>query len=186
MTLHGCGPALSRKGTMLKPYLAISGVLSATLLVGCATLHKTEHKAEFEQLVTVSIPVKSVPVIVSYQGGALYRVQVNNTLSTAISLVWDESTYVTTTGESVRILRIQDKNDLPRYPPAQQASSHISPQSQFQADFTGENWLDCARRDCAPQPKDNLKNARIYLTFDIKGKRVRWQGEVAFAPPRQP
>lgn len=171
---------------MLKPYLAISGVLSATLLMGCATLHKTEHKAEYEQIVTVFRPVKSVPIIVSYQGGAFYRVQVNNTLSTAINLVWDESAYVTTARESVRILRIQNKNDLPQYPPAQQASSHIPPKSQFQADFTGESWLDCARRNCTPQPKDGLKNARIYLTFSINGKRVRWQGEITFALPKQP
>jgi len=171
---------------MLKPYLAILGVLSTTLLIGCATFLKAEHKAEHEQVVTVFRPVKNVPIIVSYQGGAFYRVQVNNTLPTAINLVWDESAYVTTTGESVRILHLQNKNDLPRYPPAQQASSPIPPNSQFQADFTGEDWLDCARRGCTPQPKDGLKNARIYLAFNIKGKRVRWQGEVAFVPSRQP
>lgn len=167
---------------MLKPYLVISGVLSATLLIGCATF----HKAEYEQVITVFRPVKSVPITVSYQGGAFYRVQVNNTLPTAISLVWDESAYVTTSGESVRILHIQNKNDLPRYPPAQQAFSPIPPKSQLQADFTGEDWLDCEKRGCTPQPKDGLKNARIYLTFNIKGKRVRWQGEIAFVPPKQP
>ena len=171
---------------MLKLYLAISGVLSATLLIGCATFQKAEHAAEYEQIVTVSRPVKGVRVIVSYQGGALYRVQVTNTLPTAINLVWDESAYVTTTRESVRLLHIQNKNDLPRYPPAQQASSPILPDSQFQADFTAEEWLDCAKRGCAPEPKEGLKNARIYLAFSIKGKRVRWQGEIAFIPPKQP
>lgn len=167
---------------MLKPYLAISGVLSATLLIGCTALHKA---AEYEQIVTVARPVKSVPVTVSYQGGAFYRVQVSNTLPTAINLVWDESAYVTTTRESIRILHIRDKNSLPQYPPAQQASSLIPPDSKFQADFTGEEWLDCARRGCTPQPRNGLKNARIYLAFNIKGKQVRWQGEVAFVPPRK-
>lgn len=171
---------------MLKPYLAITGVLAAMLLVGCATFHKKDKEAEYEQVITVFRPVKSVPIIVSYQGGAFYRVQVNNTLPTAINLVWDESAYVTTTGGAVRILHIQNKNDLPRYPPAQQASSSIPPKSQLQADFTGEDWLDCARRGCTPQPKEGLKNARIYLAFNIKGKRVRWQGEIAFVPPKQP
>jgi len=167
---------------MLKSYLAISCVLSAALLTGCSTLQKAEH----EQIVTISKPIKSIPVTVSYLGGVFYRVQVNNTLPTAINLAWDESTYVTTTGESVRILHLHDKSELPQHAPAQQASSTIPPHSKFQADFTGEEWLDCARRDCTPQPKKNLKNARLYLAFNIKGKLVRWQGEIAFVPPKQP
>lgn len=167
---------------MLKLYLAISCVLSVALLTGCATL----HKAEQEQIVTVSKPVKSVPITVSYQGGAFYRVQVKNTLPTAITLVWDESTYVTTTGESVRLLHLHGKDNLPQHAPPLQAPSPIAPHSQFQADFIGDDWLDCAKRDCTPQPKVGLKNARIYLAFNIKGKRVIWQGEVAFVPPKQP
>jgi len=171
---------------MLKPYLAMSGVLSLTLLTGCATFLKTEHKPEREQLVSVLQPVKRVSVIVSYQGGPFYRVQVNNTLPIAIKLMWDESSYVTTTGESIRILHLQNKSDLPRYAPAQQASSSIPPGSQFRADFTGDDWLDCARRNCTPSPKNSLRKARIYLVFNIKGQRIRWQGEITFVPPKQP
>lgn len=187
---------------MLKPYLAISGMLSATLLIGCATPHKTEsktehkneyknenktaRKAEYEQIITVSRPIKSVPVTVNYQGGAIYRVQINNTLPSAINLVWDKSVYVTTTKEFIRILHIQNKNDLPPYPPPQQVVSLIPAGSQFQADFIGENWLDCVRRGCVPQPKQTHKSARVYLTFNIRGKRVRWQGKIAFVSPGQP
>jgi len=171
---------------MLRSYLAITGVLAAMLLVGCATFHKKDKEAEYEQVITVFRPVKSVPIIVSYQGGAIYRVQVNNNLKTAINLEWDESTYATTTKESIRLLHIQNRNDLPQHPPAQQAPSSIPPNSQFKADFTGDDWLDCAKRGCTPQPRNGIKNARIYLAFNIKGKRVRWQGEIAFVPPKQP
>lgn len=167
---------------MLKPYVAIACVLSVALLAGCSTL----PRAAQEQAVTAASSIKGVPISVSYQGGVLYRVQVNNTLPTAISLVWDESTYVTTTGNAVRLLHLPDRNDLPRQAPAQQAPSHLSAQSQFQADFTGDDWLDCARRNCTPQARDSLRHARIYLAFRIKGKVVRWQGEVAFAPPQKP
>ena len=183
---------------MLKTAIAILYVFSAGLLCGCATSSKTayeekteydhitgqEQKIALEQTVTVSSPVKNIPITVSYLGGVFYHVQVNNTLPIAINLAWDESTYVTTSGASVRILHVPNKNDLPQYPPAQQVSSAIPPNSQFQADFTGEDWLDCARRNCKPQPKNSVRNARIYLAFNIKGKRVRWQGEVSFAPPR--
>jgi hypothetical protein len=173
---------MSSTTAMLKSYLAILCILFVALLAGCETLPKIGH----EQTVTAVKPIKNVPIIVSYQGGVFYHVQVNNNLPTAINLVWDESTYVTTTGESVRLLHLQSKSDLPQYAPAQQVSSPISPNSQFQADFTGDDWLDCARRNCAPQPKNSVKNASLYLTFNIKGKRVRWQGEISFAPPKQP
>ena len=90
--------------TMLKSYLAILCAVSFVLLTGCATTAKTAHeqKTDHGQTVTVSSGVKSVRVAVNYQGGVFYHVQVNNSLPTSINLVWDESTYVTTTGESVR------------------------------------------------------------------------------------
>ncbi len=179
---------MSSIASVIKSYLAIGCVLFISLLAGCATSPNTEYgqKTEHEQTVTVSSPVKNVPVTVSYQGGVFYRVQVNNTLPTEISLMWDESSYVTTTGVSVRLLHLPNKNDLPQNPPAKQASTPIAPDSKFQADFTGDEWLDCARRNCKPQPKNISKNARIVLAFKIKGKRVRWQGEIAFAQARQP
>lgn len=167
---------------MLKSYLAISAVLAATLLVGCATI----QKAGYEQIVTELRRIESLPITVSYQGGAFYRVHLNNTLPDGISLIWDESAYVTTTGKTIRLLHIPNKSDLPQYPPAQQDASLITPNSQFQALFTGEEWLDCAKRGCTPQPKDSLKNPRIYLAISIKGKRFRWQGEITFVPPKQP
>jgi hypothetical protein len=132
---------------MLKPYLAALCALSVALLAACSAL----PRAAQEQTVTSFQPIKNVPVTVGYQGGVFYRVQVNNTLPSAISLVWDESTYVTTTGAAVRLLHLPDRNDLPQKAPAQQAPSHIPAQSQFQADFTGDDWLDCARRSCTPQ-----------------------------------
>lgn len=167
---------------MLNPYLAISVVLAATLLAGCATSHKVGH----EQIVTELKPIEDVPITVSYQGGVFYRVQLNNNLPDAIRLIWDECAYVTTTGKTIRILHIPNKNDLPQHPPAQQDASLIAPNSQFQAVFTGEEWLDCAKRGCTPQPKYGDRNARIYLAVSLKDKRIRWQGEIAFAPPKQP
>jgi len=183
---------------MLKPYLALSSILSSMLLIGCASLlkaeHKTEHKtgaaaapkAVFEQLVTVSRPITGVPIIVSYQGGVFYHVQVTNTLPTTIHLVWDESAYITTTKKSVRLLHLLKRSELPQSPPARQSPSVIPSGAQFQADLTGGDWLDCARRNCSPQPKNGLVNARINLLFKINGKPVKWQGEVAFVETRQP
>ena len=165
---------------MIKSVVALVCIFLVTQLTGCETLRQPDH----DQTITVSNPIKNVPITVSYQGGVFYRLEISNTLPTAITLLWDESNYVTTTGESVRILHLTDKNNIPKSVPAQQSSTPIPSNSKLEADFTGDEWLDCARRNCTPHPKNSVKKAGISLAFKIKGKRVRWQGEVAFAPPK--
>lgn len=165
---------------------------AAALLGGCALFDKAMHAqregsgGEYVQVVTVLKPIEGVPVLVSYQGNAVYRVQAGNTLPGVVNLLWDESAYVTTRGESVRILHLPGAGRSLREPPAQQAESPIAPGSQLTADFTGENWLEFSRSGAAPQPKDGSKKARLFLTFNIKGKRVEWRGEIAFQPARKP
>lgn len=161
----------------------VIAVLAVTvMLAGCSGLPKTEY----EQVVTVLKPIEKVPVTVTFQGGVFYRVKVTNTLPTSISLVWDESVYVNTSGESVRLIRILDRQNLPSNLEARQADSPIAPGSQLQADFAGESWIEFARRGGMPKPKDNFRKARIHLIFNINGRRVDWRGEVAFVPKKQP
>ena len=147
---------------------------------------KHKPKVELQQVVTVSTGITNVPIIVSYQGGVFYRVQLKNNLKTEINLVWDASTYVTTTGKPIRLLHIRSKNELPKRSPAHQMSTRIAPNSKFQADFTGVSWLNCAKVNCKPKPKNGVKNAKMILTFNIKGKRVKWQGEISFTSIKQP
>ncbi|MBI4937198.1 MAG: hypothetical protein HY846_03110 [Nitrosomonadales bacterium] len=173
----------------------VIGLLAATLLAGCARLQnikgelasgQNQDEQKFDHFVTASRAIPGVSVWVTYQGGAVYHLEVGNTLPNVISLLWDESVYVDTKGESVRILHIPKMSDLPRDPPAQQASPPIAPDSRFRADFIGEKWLDAVRRGASPTPRDSTKKARLYLAFSIKGKRVEWQGEITFVPPRKP
>ena len=167
----------------------VAVMCAALLLTACAGLfdlagkQASLRKEEYKQQVTVLKPIEGVSVLVSYQGGAIYRVQVNNTLSRVINLVWDESAYVNTHGESIRLIHLPRRGDLARDPPAQQAALPIAPGTQLQTEFIGESWLDSARRGAMPTPKDGLKKARLYLTFNIKGKHVLWRGEVTFSAP---
>ncbi len=177
-------------GVTLKFHPAILTALSIMLLMGgCSLLpkfeSKPESKPEYTQVITVAKPIKGVPITVSYLGGAVYRVQVSNNLKNEIKLMWDESAYGTTTKESIRLMQVYDKHKLPQHPPAQQPPSLISPNSQFQADFTGDDWLACVRAGCSPQPRNDAKGARIYLAFYIKGKKTKWQGKITFAPPKE-
>lgn len=158
-------------------------LLFAVLLAGCAGFQVSgQQEAEYEQIISVLKPIERLSVVVSYQGGVFYRVQVKSGLADAVSLKWDESVYVNTAGESVRLVRIQDKNNLPAQIYLPQAASPIAPGTRLSADFIGENWLEFARSGATPKPKEAARKARIYLAFIIKGRRVDWQGEIVFVP----
>jgi len=181
----------------VKSYLPIACIFFAMLLSACTTGNYKQPVLEPQpeqqldqvpvallnhgQTITTSKPIRNVPISISYLGSAIYHVQVNNTLQSEITLLWDRSSYLTTTGESVRLLRL-DLDNIPVTAPARQADSAISPHEQFQADFSGDDWLDCARRKCSPRAKNTLKTATIFLTFKINRKTIRWQGSIAFAP----
>lgn len=169
-----------------KFYVAVATLAVAVMLAGCSGLPIDRKKVEYEQVVTVLKPIEKVPITVSFQDGVFYRVKVNNNLPTSINLVWDESVYVNTSGESVRLIRILDRQNLPSKLYLQQADSPIAPGSQLQADFAGESWIEFARRGGIPKPRDSFRKARIHLLFNINGKRVDWRGEVVFMPKKQP
>ncbi|HEU0282799.1 MAG TPA: hypothetical protein VFQ99_03375 [Gallionella sp.] len=169
-----------------KFYIAVATLAVAAMLAGCSELSSNRRKVEYEQVVTVLKPIDKVPITVSFQDGVFYRVKVNNNLPTSINLVWDESAYVNTSGESVRIIRVLDRQNLPSNLELPQADSPIAPGSQLQADFAGESWVEFARRGGMPKPRDNFRKARIHLLFNINGRRVDWRGEVVFVPKKQP
>ena len=176
----------------------VAVLLITTLLAGCPSVPGTGNpenpgspvssvppSAKAAQTISAVTPIKGVEVKVDYQDGVFYRVKVHNTRPSEIKLRWDESTYVSTDGRAVRILRVDNRSNLPEYATARQPSTPIASGAEFASEFTGEEWLSCARRNCSPTPKDRLAHAQIYLTFEIKGKQVRWQGDVVFTPPNQ-
>lgn len=155
-------------------------VLIALLVTGCAT-----PKSQSAQSIKTITPIKQVDVQIMYEGGVFYKLKVNNALPYNIRLLWDESTYVTTDGKAVRILGIDNRLFLPEHAPAQQRAASIAAGDTFSSTFTGEEWLECARRNCAPKPRDSTSTAKIILAFEIKGKRSRWLSEVTFHPVKK-
>lgn len=158
---------------------SLTGLLSASLLAGCAGIFSSEH---FLPLVTEQKHIPDVSVIVSHKADGIYQVQVLSKLPGTISLQWNGSVYVNTAGEAVRLIHIPNLDNFPDRAPTAQTPSAISRRVRFNTHFAGESWLDFARRGVTPRPKDKENKARIYLAFEIKGKRVYWKGEVAFLP----
>lgn len=148
-------------------------LLLVCLLVACA-------KPGFSPLVTEQKTITDVSVIVTYQDDGIYQVQVDNYLPDTISLQWSHSAYVNTAGDTVRLIHIPDTTHFPDETPGTQAASTIGRGVKFKTNFVGESWIDFSRRGVTPRPKLNENTARLYLAFDINGKRTYWTGEVAF------
>lgn len=158
-------------GTKHMRYLA--GLLLVTLMAGCAS-------TQYSQQVTDQKTIPNVLVTVSYRDNGVYQVKVANKLPVNIELLWDSSAYLTTGGVTVRLINLQDKDSFPDDAKMAQVSTAIAAGEKVKIYFVGESWIDFARRGVTPRPKDSLTKAKIYLAFNIDGKRIYWKGDVAF------
>jgi len=156
------------------------------MLSGCAGIpelaggaDKNDGTEDWGQLITVLKPIDNLPILVTYEGGIRYKVRASNMTGNMIKLIWDDSAYVSTGGQSIRIVHIPG-NELPSNGFCQQSSSPIAPYSELRTSFSGDRWIELVKSGGMPMPKDNFRKGRIYLTFEIKGQRVNWQGEVTF------
>lgn len=147
------------------------------LLAGCAEL---PGSVQYQPLVTEQKSIPQVSVTVSYKEDGIYQVEVDNDLPGTISLQWNSSTYVNTGGDATQLIHIQNLDNFPANVPKKQIPSPIASGARLNTHFVGESWIDFARRVVSPRPRDAENKARIYLSFNIKGKLVYWTGDVAF------
>ncbi|MDH4284973.1 MAG: hypothetical protein OEV35_06605 [Gallionellaceae bacterium] len=153
----------------------LSSIVFAALLAGCAGV-------KYSPMVTEQKSLPDVSVRVSHQADGIYRVQVRNNTSDNITLQWSYSAYVTTGGETIRLINIPDPDHFPEGVPTEQVPSMVVRGGRLTTWFVGESWIDYARRGVMPRPRDSESKAGIYLGFIIKGKKVYWKGEVSFVP----
>lgn len=189
LRMNNTAPAQLSASALVRPryWALLLGMLFT--LSGCAELGvpkgiTTPRSSDYEQVITVLNPIENLPISISHEEGIRYHVRIRNTSATLYKLIWDDCTYVSTSGISIRLVRIYGK----KYPDnlhAPQASSPIAARSEFQADFSGDRWIELAMEGGVPKPKDALRKGRFSLVFEVKGKRVEWQGEMAFIPKKQ-
>jgi hypothetical protein len=48
--------------------------------------------------------------------------------------------------------------------------------------FTAEALIPLVGSFITPLPEDPSKKGRMYLTFEVNGKKTAWEGEVSFVP----
>ncbi|NUQ67663.1 MAG: hypothetical protein HUU18_05230 [Phycisphaerales bacterium] len=146
----------------------VLGIMSVGLSAvgGCAT-----YKAN----VTNTRTVPGVEVQVAEAGGSFWAVIAKNNTNDVVKLVWDESTYVATTGESDRLLR--GKTRLIHSGQAQ-PTSPIAPGSELREYCVRESAAEHAQ--FAGAPGDINKPARIILVFEIGGRKVMHESSVQF------
>jgi len=165
------------KVTMLKRYLSLISLLAFILLASCTSVQYSQQIAEQK-----SIP--QVAVKVSYKDDGIYQVEVANNFPHTIALQWNSSAYVNTNGKTIRLIHIESLDAFPETTPVEQKPVLIAPSVRLKMYFVGESWIDFARRGVTPRPKDTTSTAKIYLAFEIQGKKVYWKGEVNFLPEK--
>ncbi len=158
-------------------------------LSGCAELGlpnptqppraETTRASEYQQVITVLKPIDNLPVTITHEGGIRYRLQVKNNSSDLHKLIWDDSSYVSTSGISIRLIRLSGKK-IPDNVLAPQATAPIAAHSEYQTSFSGDRWIELAQEGGLPRPKDALRKGLFSLVFASRGKRLEWQGEMAF------
>lgn len=164
---------------MFMRYSGITGLCIASLLAGCAGLPDSVH---YRPVVTEQKSIPLVAVTVSHRADGIYQVQVHNSLPGTVSLQWNNSAYLNTGGDTTRLIHIPDLDRIPDDTPAEQLPSRIARGARLKTYFVGESWIDYARRGVMPRPRDVESKAKIYLSFNINGKRVYWTGDVTFVP----
>jgi len=158
---------------MIELRWARAGVTALCLLTACVATARS-------RAATVK-PVREVPgldVSVAPSGNVGWQVNVRNTGSSSTKLVWDESTYVSTSGKTLgRLLRGQTKKIH---------SDRAQPPTPIPPGSTLSEW--CVPEDHADvvgwgNPKvDNPEAAgRLILVFEFDGgQKKRWEGSVSY------
>jgi len=144
------------------------------LLLGACTSTKFNH------VVAEQKTINDVMVKVAYKDDGIYQVEVLSNLPDTINLLWNISAYVNTMGDTTKLIHIPDIDHFPEAAHSNQNPSPVARGVMFKTYFVGESWFDFARRGVTPRPKSSEGVAKLYLAFEIKGKRTYWTGDVAF------
>ena len=152
-------------------YCRLVGLLLAAMFAGCGGM----GNPAYQQVITEQKSIPQVSVKVSYKADGVYQVWVENELPDSINLLWDSSAYLLTGGDSVRVIQMEKIDAFPEEIKMAQENSVIASGERLKSYFVGERWLDYVSHGVTPRPKDKESKARIFIAFEIKGKRVYWK-----------
>jgi hypothetical protein len=145
--------------------------LLALTIAGCGTTYKT--------VITRDSSLAGIDVGLTKDGN-FWTVTAKNNTNRPTSLVWDESSYVSTTGQSSRLVRGQTRlihsgqmQPPSPIPPGATITEYCIPEAQVQ--YAGSLYTP---------PLGNPENpARMYLVFDVNGQRQPWSATIRFVKP---
>jgi len=152
--------------------MLITRLVAMLLFVSCAPAIKRTDTIEAKDL------VDRVEVgVVAADAAAGWNITVQNNRDTAIRLLWDESTYVTSTGESAgRLLR---GNTRVMNSDREQPASPIPPHAQLRELAIPESHVENYRHGVAGRAAVNGKPGRLNIVFDTdEDGKLTWVGLV--------
>lgn len=124
--------------------------------------------------------IAGLDIEVSRANGDLWRVEAKNNTRSPVSLIWDESSYISTEGNSSRLIRGKTRVI---HSGQTQPASPIPPNSLLNEVFIREDLVGRSNSFYSV-PVGNPDNAaRIYLIFDLNGKRTSWTASIRYSKP---
>jgi len=152
------------------------GVVLLSIIAGCTT-----PGINYNQPVTEVRSVPDISVQLSYIGGKFWHAKIKNNSNATAKLIWDESSYVNSKGNSTRLIRgITHKLDSVKAQPA----SPISPGALFAESFTSKSFV--AEESAKFVGFSSTSQGRIYISFEVDGNEYKWEGFVVFTPVVNP
>jgi len=142
----------------------------------CGLLGCTTYRAS----VSTTTEVRGLDVDLKRGNGAFWRVIAHNRTSRPAALLWDESAYVNTAGNSMRLI---SGNTRRIHTGQEQADSPIPPGATLNKSFVGEAYVEHPniRRGVG----DPNSPARIILVFKLGDSKQTYEASITFSDASQ-
>ncbi len=158
---------MNRFARWTRPFVA--AVVGTVFVAACAPTYTTE--------ITSTAAVPGLEVAIEDAGGMAWQVVAKNQSGQPAKLLWDDSAYVYTTGESSRLVRGKTRViDSGRSQPP----SPIPAGATLREFFLDEDAAGHGTSFGHKRPSVEGKPARIVLVFEVGGSRQTYEASVAF------
>lgn len=160
-----------------KKYFLKTGIVSIFSFFLLFAIFPLTIKA-YEQVINETSPVDQLAIEVKNDGGIFWAAEIHNKdVELPIAIIWDRSSYLSTSGRSSRLV---PKGNASVRPSAPQAPSKILAEQTEKILFTSEDLLPYAEKASAPNPNDPSLLGYISIALRKKGEVFFWRGSIKF------
>lgn len=158
--------------------LLLSGkLLSALTLFLSLTLCASSGLAS-GQIIKEITPLEQIEIGVLHHKGVFWLINiVNKDPQLPITILWDKSSYTSSSGRSSRLVHVENKKLRPS---EEQQATPLLAQKSVEIIFTSEDLLPYADQESLPPPANPSASGLLKLALKKNGIHLFWHGSVQF------